>query len=173
MRPFFTVLLCCTTSLAQAQLFFDAEKIIATAGVYCEIGSVGKSEAPGTDVGEIDLLEYTPSFQWDTMVVPAQLGLSFGVRSEALGGEVYENVIIRLSHPAFAETGTTEQVYVSTLDSLNINAYSFDLTRELAQGPWILQAEWNGQVLYKAEFMVVDPAQLPQIANGCAKGMMS
>jgi len=173
MRFLCTLLFCSTASWAQAELTFDPDKITATAGVYCDIGSVGKNEAPGTDVGEIDLLEYTPDFQWDTMIVPAQMGLSFGIRTQAPEGVAYQNVRIRLSHPAFAETGTTEQVYITSIDQLNINAYSFDLPRELTKGTWVFQAEWQDQVLYRAEFLVVDPAQMPQIANGCGTGMMS
>ncbi len=173
MRSLLVLALCSAPSLGWADLTFDEELLTASAGVYCDIGSVGSSEAPGTDVGQIDLLEYTPEFEWDTMVVPAKIGLSFGVRTQTVDGAVLENVIVRLTHPAFPETGTTQQVYVTTMDALSINAYSFDIPRELTVGPWVLQAEWDGQILYRAEFTVVDAKMLPAIANSCGGGMLS
>lgn len=161
------------TTSAFAELAFDDNLISATAGVFCEIPSVRSEEAPGTDVGQIDILEQTPEFRWDTMQVPAHLGISFGVKTQTVTDVPLDNVVIRIKHPPFLETATTEQVYVSSIGENSFNAYTFDLPREMVPGNWILTAEWNDQILYKANFVVVPANMAPHIAGMCGGGLLS
>ena len=64
-------------------LDYDADRIEAVQGVFCEVPTTGQTEAPGTVAGHIELFERIPEFQWLTHVVPAVPGLSFGVKTEA------------------------------------------------------------------------------------------
>ncbi len=158
---------------ASADLRVDNTRLEASAGVYCAIDSVGHEIAPGTDVGRIDLLEHIPNFQWSTMTVPAKIGVSFGVKTKTVNDVSYDNVIVTITHPPFGETGTTQQSYVTTLGGTSINAYSFDIPRELTLGTWTLTARWQDTIFYTASFEVVEPIQALHIAQGCGGGHLS
>lgn len=160
-------------SPALADLTVNTDRITATAGVYCAIHAVGQSDAPGTDMGQIDLLPDIPTFEWDTMTVPAKLGISFGIITQAPEDTPYGEVIIKLTHPPFAETGTTEQIYTTEMVGPGINAYSFDLPREVVTGDWTFTAIWQDEVMYKATFTVVPADIMPHIAYACGEGLLS
>lgn len=157
-----------TASLADAARY-DADRFAITQGVFCEVPSSGRVEAPGTVAGHIELFAETPEFQWLTNVVPAVPGLSFGVKTEARDGMVYDGVVLTLTHPQFTESGATAQSYVTMLGgaSTSINAYTFDTPEELATGTWSFTATRNGEMLYSALFEVVEPAAAPEIASAC------
>lgn len=140
-----------------------------TQGVFCEVPSSGRIEAPGTVAGHIELFSETPDFEWETSVVPAVLGLSFGVKTKARDGMVYDGVVLTLTHPQFAASGATAQSYVTMLGgaSTSINAYTFDTGEELATGTWSFTATRNGELLYSALFEVVPAAAAPEIAAAC------
>lgn len=146
-----------------------------TQGVYCEVPSVGSMQAPGTIAGRIDLYDTTPEFQWLSTRVPAVLGLSFGIRTQTLGGQMLGGVVITLTHPPMGARGTTSQSYVTQLggNGPSINAYTFDLPEEMVTGTWTFTASQDGREVYSASFEVVPPMAEPQIANSCGFAPMS
>ncbi|SFE46260.1 DUF3859 domain-containing protein [Roseivivax sediminis] len=150
-------------------LDYDPDQFEIVQGVFCEVPTTGRSEAPGTVAGHVDLFAEVPEFQWLTNVVPAVPGLSFGVKTTARDGMVYDGVVLTLTHPAFRDSGATAQSYVTMLGgaSTSINAYTFDTQEELAPGIWSFTATRNGRVLYSALFEVVPPSAAPEIANAC------
>ncbi|KMK66070.1 DUF3859 domain-containing protein [Puniceibacterium sp. IMCC21224] len=154
---------------------FDASRVSVTQGIFCEIVSAGTMPAPDTAAGLVELYDRTPEFQWLGTRVPAVPGLSFGVRTEVLGGAFLPGVVISLTHPALRGTDITSQQYTTVIggNGPSINAYTFDLPKELVTGTWTFSATQNGREIYTASFEVVPPAQEPQIANSCGAAPMS
>ncbi|ETX14018.1 hypothetical protein OCH239_05735 [Roseivivax halodurans JCM 10272] len=168
LRSVLALLLVSGPALAETAQY-DPDRFEVTQGVFCEVPSSGRIEAPGTVAGHIELFAESPEFEWLTNVVPAVNGLSFGVKTEALDGMVYDGVVLTLTHPQFAESGATAQSYVTMLGgaSSSINAYTFDTKEELATGTWSFTATRNGDILYSALFEVVPPEAAPEIASAC------
>lgn len=152
-----------------AEVAYDPARFAIELGVFCDVPSVGEVEAPGTAAGKIELFDAMPEFQWRTDVVPAVPDVSFGVKSSAIDGQLYDGVILSLEHPPFRESGHTRQAYVTELggSSTSINAYTFDLPEERVPGLWIIRAEREGELLYEARFQVVPAELAPEIAAVC------
>ena len=140
-----------------------------TFGAFCQLVTVDSVPAPDTAAQRVDLLPVTPDIRWPGTRIPALEGISFGVRTETIGGAVIDPVLVELTHPPFHESGTTRQSYLTVLggSGASINAYSFDLPEELVTGTWTLQAFHDGQLLYHVRFEVVAPAQAPGIGTSC------
>ncbi|SNR46364.1 DUF3859 domain-containing protein [Puniceibacterium sediminis] len=160
---------------ATAQTSSAPPQITVTQGIFCEIVSVATMDAPGTAAGQIELYDHTPEFQWLGSTVPTVPGLSFGVRVDTQGGLSFGGTVITLTHPPLTGTDITEQSYVTTLggEGPSVNAYTFDLPQEMVTGTWTFTAQQNGRELYKVQFDVVPPSQVPQIALGCEGNLLS
>lgn len=176
MRHILALLLLISPAFAEpATTRFDSALISLTQGVFCEVPSVGSIPAPGTVAGKIDLYDAIPDFQWNSARVPAVLGLSFGIKTQTGDGQLLQGVVITLTHPAFRDTGATQQTYVTALGGSgpSINAYTFDLPEEMVQGTWTFTATLDGREVYQAAFEVVSPREEPQIASSCGVAPMS
>lgn len=154
---------------------FDSSRVSLTQGIFCEIVSTGSMPAPDTAAGHVELYDRTPEFQWLGTRVPAVLGLSFGVRTEVLNGTFLPDVTITLTHPPLRGTDITTQQYTTIIGGAgpSINAYTFDLPKEMVTGTWTFSATQQGREIYTASFDVVPPAAEPQIANSCGAAPMS
>lgn len=143
-------------------------------GAFCQLTSVDSVEAPDTLAQRVDLLPRTPDIRWPGPVVPAKPGISFGVRTETGGAQMYP-VTIEVSHPPFIGSGMTHQSYVTTLggEDPSINAYSFDLDEEMVPGSWTIRALFDGAILYEVTFEVVSPESVPMIGQDCGKDFLS
>ncbi|QFS84224.1 hypothetical protein FIU97_15830 [Roseivivax sp. THAF40] len=168
MRSLIALLATCGPAFADA-LTYDPSKLALEQGVFCDVPSIGEIEAPGTAAGKIELFEDIPDFQWRTDVVPAVPNVSFGIKSNALDGQLYDDVLLTLTHPPFLDSGVEEQAYVTDLGgvSTSINAYTFDMPEERVTGEWIFRAIRDDEVLYEARFTVVPRSMAPDIAAAC------
>lgn len=155
--------------------YHDETRIEMSFGVYCEVESSGSVEAPDTAAGQIDLLEQVPEFIWDTDLVPAYPGMSFGVRTFPTGPFGIADVTIVLTHPPFVDSGVTRQTYITDIgtDGPSINAYTFDFREELVTGVWTFEAIAGNETLYRVDFTVVPAEELPQIAGNCVGDLLS
>lgn len=139
------------------------------AGILCAPEAIGEREAPGTVSGTTHMIDQAPPFFSDGRVVPAVLGVGFGVRT-GLDTASRTNAIMTVTHPPFAGSGRTEQSFVTlvgTTDTPGITFYQFDEGYELALGEWTLTATTGLLTLYEVTFTVVDPALVPELANAC------
>ncbi len=168
MRSLIALLALAGPASAEA-LTYDPGKLALEQGVFCDVLSVGEIDAPGTAAGKIELFEEVPKFQWRTDVVPAVPNVSFGIKSQAIDGRFYDDVLLTLIHPPFLGSGVTEQAYVTDLGgpATSINAYTFDLPEEQVTGEWIFRAIRDDEVLYEARFTVVPRSMAPEIAAAC------
>ncbi|SIS59738.1 protein of unknown function [Roseivivax lentus] len=165
----FLALLATTSTVSAEALLYDPGKLALEQGVFCNVPTTGEIAAPGTAAGKIELFATIPDFQWQTNVVPAAPNVSFGIKTDAIDGTLYDDVILTLTHPPFIGSGVEEQAYVTDLGgvSTSLNAYTFDLPEERVPGEWVFRAVRGDEVLYEARFTVVPRSMAPEIAAAC------
>lgn len=158
-----TVLAQSTDRISEAIGFLEA-------GVICAPPSIGTREAPDTVAGTTHVIEDAPPFVSTGRVVPAALGIGFGVRSGMAGVLGQDGVVMTVTHPPFAQSGATRQsfeTYIGPQDTPAVTFYQFDYPYEMALGEWVMSASVEGVPLYEVTFTVVPPAALPQLAEVC------
>lgn len=134
-------------------------------GVFCALQEMNQRPAPGTLSGWIHVPEGEIDFHWpDARVVPAQIGLAFGVKSRMAAG-VFASGEMRVYRPGRTTPETWDSSFTDLSDQFGF--FRFDREDELIPGTWRFEA-WTGETqLYAVEFEVVPPATLPQIAQAC------
>ena len=158
----------CTS--AQAEDFQSPMLGFFEAGVLCAQDGGLVRDAPGTVAGTTHVVVDTPPFVSTGRMVPAVIGIGFGVRSGLAGSFEHDGVVMSVTHPPFAGSGTTEQTFttrVGSQDAPGITFYQFDYGYELALGEWTMTATASGITLYEATFTVVPPSALPELASVC------
>ena len=132
-------------------------------GIYCATESSGTEPAPGTALGYVDLLPGMPQIVYHQQLVPGRLGSSFGVISRA------DRDIFGVRIETWKPNATTSDIWFSDLvaDSPKMRGFAFDYPEEVLLGLWRLEA-WDGDtLLYRVEFEVVPPEQLPGVSSDC------
>jgi len=163
-----------TPILADAQIYIDNAKISEFEyGLVCDLVISGSEPAPDTDVGEINIIGSDFNFTTNGTIVPAILGLSFGVKLRMHHGDEANDVVIKVKHPPLKNTGTTEQSWITTLDSegLSTQLYTFDLPSELVTGDWTISAYKDDTLLYSVVFNVIEPQHAPVYLKQLCKGL--
>lgn len=135
-------------------------------GVFCALQAMDRAPAPGTLSGWIHVPRDQISFHWpDRQVVPAALGLAFGVKARMQPGVVIATGEMRVFRPDSA----VPEVWPSGFNDLDgsLAFFRFDHAHEMVAGPWRFEA-WDGdRLLYSVAFEVVPAAALPRIAQAC------
>lgn len=134
-------------------------------GIFCALQAMNQRPAPDTLAGWIHVPEGEIDFHWpDQHVVPAAIGLAFGVKSRLVPGQ---SVIgeMRVYRPG----ATTPERWDSTFNDLSdqLGFFRFDTEDELIPGTWRFEAWSADEQLYSVEFEVVPAAALPGIAQAC------
>jgi hypothetical protein len=134
-------------------------------GVFCAMQAMDQRPAPGTLSGWIHVPEGEIDFHWpDSQVVPAQIGLAFGVKSRLAPG-LFLAGEMRVYRPGSTTPETWESSFTDLSDQFGF--FRFDREDELVPGTWRFEA-WSGnRTLYTVEFEVVPAAALPEIAQAC------
>ena len=135
-------------------------------GVFCALQAMDQRPAPGTVSGWIHVADDEITFHWpDRQVVPASLGLAFGVKAQLRPGAAAPFAEMRVFRPG----SEVPEVWDTGFGDLgpSIAFFRFDHDHELIPGPWRFEA-WDGTaLLYTVEFEVVPAEALPEIALAC------
>lgn len=135
-------------------------------GVFCALQTMDQMPAPGTVSGWIHVPEGEIDFHWSgRQVVPAALGLAFGVKARLAPGVSVANGQMRVYRP----NSNAPEVWASSFSDLedSLAFFRFDHDHELIQGTWRFEA-WDGEnQLYAVTFEVVPSAALPEIVEAC------
>jgi hypothetical protein len=135
-------------------------------GVFCALQAMDQAPAPGTLSGWIHVPEGEITFHWpDRQVVPAALGLAFGVKVRMVPGGQTAYGEMRVYRPG----SDVPEIWSSSFSDLDdsVAFFRFDYDRELIAGIWRFEA-WDGATqLYSVEFEVVPAAALPEIVQAC------
>lgn len=134
-------------------------------GIFCALQAMDQRPAPGALSGWIHAPDGPIDFHWpDARVVPAVLGLAFGVKSQMVPG-VFASGEMRVYRPGATTPETWDTTFSDTGEQFGF--FRFDREDELLPGLWRFEA-WEGETrLYSAEFEVVPAAALPEIAQAC------
>ncbi|WP_245731596.1 DUF3859 domain-containing protein [Loktanella fryxellensis] len=156
------------TAVAQADTMSAAIASLE-AGVICPPPTVGSTPAPGTLAGTTHLIEDEPPFVSPSQRVPAVIGIGFGIKSMATDPFGLQDVTITVTHPPMGPTAATTQSFQTRIDGTapSLTFYQFDFDYELVQGPWQMQAEKDGEILFTTSFDVVAPQAAPDLARVC------
>ncbi|MGL4238728.1 MAG: hypothetical protein ACRCSW_21890 [Tabrizicola sp.] len=135
-------------------------------GVFCALQAMNQRPAPGTLSGWIHVPEDEITFHWpDQQVVPASLGLAFGVEVQLVPGADVVNGQMRVYRPGSDVPEVWDSGFSAVTRSLAF--FRFDHDHELITGTWRFEA-WDGEVqLYSVEFEVVPRAALPEVVEAC------
>lgn len=135
-------------------------------GVFCALQTMDQMPAPGTVSGWIHVPMSEIRFHWpDRQIVPAALGLAFGVRATGSAGWASIDAEARVTRPGRATAEVWDTGFSDAGSSLAF--FRFDTPEELLPGLWVMEA-WDGDTrLYRVEFEVVPASALPEIVDAC------
>lgn len=138
-------------------------------GAFCAVEIVGEEVAEGTLSGTINLVDGPPEFYAAGPVVPAQIGIGFGIHLD-VDPDFAGHATVTTTHPPMGTSGITSQTWQTTYTAGNLayNGFTFEFDYELVVGPWTISAEADGREIYFAEFDVVDPMFAPPPPCGSA-----
>lgn len=143
----------------------SAEVASLRVGVFCALQAMGQRPAPGTLSGWIHVPDGEIDFHWpERQVVPAEIGIAFGVKSRLAPGLVLSGEM-RVFRPGATVPETWESSFTDLGDQFGF--FRFDREDELLPGIWRFEAWAGEQWLYSVEFEVVPAAALPEIAQAC------
>jgi len=139
------------------------------AGVVCAPDPVDSVPAPDTVAGTTHVIDVEPRFVSVTRVVPAALGVGFGVKSRSTDPAGLAPVTMVLTHPPMGPEKTVEQRFVTRISgqAASLTFYQFDYGYELVPGTWTFTAMQGDAALYSVAFEVVEPHMLPDLATAC------
>ena len=161
-----TVLAFVPASIA-AQTHTDIIAEIQT-GVVCAPERSDVVAAPDTISGTKNVIDHDPPFVSRKHRVPAVLGVGFGVKARAAEGPL-ASVRFTVVHPPMGPSRVTRQSFETVIGSndLSLTFYQFDHAYELVLGTWKMTATQGDLLLYSAEFEVLAPDQVPELAGVC------
>lgn len=138
-------------------------------GVICEIKLDGQRDAPGTVSGILNVIDQTRSIDVTTRLVPAELGLSFGIRATLGDNSTPLNVDVVVTHPPMGPGGQEVEIWTATLSpgETSLNLFTFEEPFELIQGPWRFELRNESDVLLSEEFVVTPPGSVPEVQQAC------
>lgn len=135
-------------------------------GIFCALRAMDRAPAPGTIAGWLHVPREEITFHWPgEAVVPASIGLAFGVRAAAVPGHFSDSAEARVFRPG-REAPETWPTAVS--DTAQVSAFfRFDDASELIPGIWAFEVWDRGERLYRVEFEVVPAEARREIADAC------
>jgi hypothetical protein len=144
-------------------------------GVYCAEAPIDLEEAPDTAAGVVNIVEALPEMRAVTTLVPAQIGVGFGVLVTPQPGLTLDPVQITITHPPYPDSGIEVERWITGFagDGPALVGFSFELASELVTGPWRFEAHYDDVLLFDIRFEVVPPALLPELSQGCAGAILS
>lgn len=145
-------------------------------GVYCAQDPVREEAAPDTASGVINIVPAITDFQFRQTLVPAEIGIGFGVLARAPEGTLFDVVIVTVTHPPYPSNGIEVEQWVTDIDAsgLSLMGFSFDSADELVLGQWTFNGQTpDGVELFHVSFEVVEPALVPRVIDTCFDAFLS
>lgn len=132
-------------------------------GVLCSPRVLDRTDAPETKLGYTNTVKGPPSIRFEQQIVPAALGISFGVMFTS------DRVLTNVRNLTYRPGSTQPDVYYSQIDAApgRYRGFGFEFPEELELGLWRLESWQGDQLLFRAEFDVVPEASLPEFAAQC------
>lgn len=158
-----------SAALADVGSFTEPPLVLEAHGVICDIELQGNRPAPETLSGMLNLIDQDRAIDITTAQVPAELGLSFGIRTTLIPGASVPEVTVVVIHPPMGPEGVTVERWSAAMNfgEASLNLFTFEQDYELVQGDWMFRIERDGRVLLQQSFEVTAPGTVPVVQNAC------
>lgn len=160
---------------AQADAHFEVSPRVSTlvAGLFCAPPEGERRPAPDTIAGWIHAPDAPVEMIAEGQVVPAVIGLGFGVRY-LRADDQDARVHYTVTHPPMPPSNLTEQSWDSPVSAGYIDSafFQFDIEDELQPGDWSFRASIGGEQLFDVGFTVRPASELPHLAALCRGGTL-
>lgn len=171
-KPVFPLLaLLCAGTAAQSEVgaFVEPPLLLEAAGVICEVELQGTRPAPETLSGTLNLIDQDRGIDVESLQVPAEIGLSFGIRTTLSPGAVVPEVTVIVVHPPMGPQGMTTERWTAGMNfgEPSLNLFTFEHDYELVQGAWLFRLEHEGRTLLQQPFEVTAPGSVPSVQQTC------
>ncbi|EPX82246.1 DUF3859 domain-containing protein [Salipiger mucosus] len=164
------ILLAGLPALAEPPRSFTRDPVVLVDhGIICQTTPEGAREAPDTLAGHINLIRQSQDMDITTRVVPAKLGISFGVKFMLAPGSGSQQVQVVVRHPPMGPEGIERESWTATPDETgpSLNLFSFEHPFEMQPGPWSFTLLQEGEVLMEQHFEVVSELAAPAVLSAC------
>ena len=143
-------------------------------GVMCDVRPTDSIPAPGTVSGVLNLIDEDRQIDVVTQAVPAELGLSFGIRVRLAPEAERALLDVIVTHPPMGDKGQEVEAWVDNVapGSLTLNLFSFEEPFELIEGPWLFQLRHEGDVVAEQSFLVTPKGTVPEVQQTCFGAMI-
>ena len=159
---------------ARATLAALATLVFLAPGAAAQSPRIERIDVLEAAIYEIDVMDLRPGQQGDprkvtivkkTDVVPAKIGIQFGIRYVVIGEPARANVRLDvvtrfppqgLRDPVYGRTlHRSDEVITAKIGEPLVSGYKFDQTWEAVPGPWIFEIWSDGRKLAEQRFTVV------------------
>lgn len=133
------------------------------AQVMCSPRITDRTKATESSDGFINQANDLPKLRFDQQIVPAAIGVSFGVVFQPVAG------LAHVRNLTYRPNQSKPDVYYADIPAKpdRFNGFSFELPEELQTGLWRFES-WQGDtLLYRADFQVVPADSLPELVAQC------
>ncbi|MBY5973980.1 DUF3859 domain-containing protein [Ferrimonas balearica] len=138
------------------------------AGIYCPADHVSKEPAPNTESGYILLTEGNPELALTSRVVPAYIGISFGIRIRLAPGTEPGPYLFTVRHPPIGPRQVTVESWDPALSAnWGVRSFNFEFDREMVPGTWTFEVSRGDETLLRQSFEVVPAMQAPAAIDIC------
>lgn len=144
-------------------------------GIYCAQDPERRDPAPETASGVINIVPTIPDFPFRQKLVPADIGIGFGVLATPPLGAFYGETTVTVTHPPYPDSGIEVEQWITEIDAgQNLMGFSFDHAHELVLGEWTFSAHTlDGEELFHIAFEVIAPELMPQVISACFGSFLS
>ncbi len=158
-----------SAAFADGGAFVEPPLKLEAHGVICEVEMQGSRPAPETLSGLLNLIDQDRPIDIETLQVPAEMGLSFGIRATLSPGAAMPEVMVVVTHPPMGAKGVTVERWSAAMNfgEPSLNLFTFERDYELVEGNWMFQLEADGQVLLQQPFQVTAPGTVPAVQKAC------
>ncbi|MGP6087581.1 DUF3859 domain-containing protein [Antarctobacter jejuensis] len=167
--PLIAVLALGSAAFADGGAFVEPPLQLDSHGVICEVEMQGSRPAPETLSGLLNLIDQDRPIDVETLQVPAEMGLSFGIRATLTPGATMPEVTVVVTHPPMGVEGVTVERWSAAMNfgEPSLNLFTFERDYELVEGAWMFQLEAEGQILLQQPFQVTAPGTVPAVQQAC------
>lgn len=156
-------------AFAEGGGFVEDPLILENYGVICEVKLEGRRDAPGTESGILNIIDQEREIDVTTRAVPAEIGLSFGIRATLEPGHVLEDLWVVVEHPPMGPNAVTVERWEADANAgaTMVNLFTFEHDYERVQGTWTFSLVQGETKLLEQRFSVFPPGTVPAVQQTC------
>lgn len=158
---------------AQEGVLLSDRVVALTAGLFCAPPEGERRPAPDTMAGWVHVPDEPVQMVAEGRIAPAVLGQGFGVRF-TLNGDGPVRTRYTVAHPPMPPSGITAQSWDGLVQPGGTDTvfFQFDTAEEMQPGLWTFSATADGVELFRVDFTIRPPADLPGLADLCRGGAL-